>query len=95
MFDGLLDSLGDVFLDDRVLLAGPPIRDLRKTGAAEVCIEYSIRAFVGREEGEQVLDPALLERASEMIHRCLSKIGPQDHREDVHRDVFIDEKKGG
>ena len=68
MFEGLLDGLCDVFPDDCVLLAGPPIRDLRETSAAEVCIEYRIRALVGREEGVQVLDPALLERASEMIH---------------------------
>ncbi|KAH9008487.1 hypothetical protein EDB83DRAFT_2323089 [Lactarius deliciosus] len=67
VLEGLLDGLY------RVLLAGPPIHDLR----AEVCIEYRIRA---------VLDPALLERASEMVHRCLSK--------DVHREVFIKVDKG-
>ncbi|KAH8980793.1 hypothetical protein EDB92DRAFT_1973941 [Lactarius akahatsu] len=62
VLEGLLDGLGDVFLDYRVLLVGPPIHDLR----AEVCIEY--RTCV-------VLDPALLERVSEMVHRCLSKVG--------------------
>ena len=88
MFDGLLDGLGDVFLDECVLLAGPPIGDLRETGAAKVCIDYRIRTLVGGKEGKQVLDPTLLERSSEMIHRCLSKVGPQDHRQDLHRNVF-------
>ena len=88
MFQRLLDGLGDVLLDDSILLAGPPIRDLREAGAAEVCIQYRIRAPVGREETEQILDPALLERASEMIHRRLGKIGPQDCRQDVHRNVL-------
>ena len=88
MFEGLLDGLGNVLLDDSILLAGPPIRDLREAGATEVCIQYRIRALVGREETEQVLDPALLERASEMIHRRLGKVGPQDCRQDVHRNIL-------
>ena len=88
MFEGLLDSLGYVFLDDSILLASPPIRDLREAGAAEVCIQYRIRAPIGREKREQVLDPALLERASEMIHSRLGKISPQDRRQDVHRNVL-------
>ena len=88
MFEGLLDGLGNVFFNHSILLAGPPIRDLRKAGATEVCIQYRIRAPVGREENKQVLDPALLERASEMLHRCLGKVSPQDRCQDVHRDVF-------
>jgi len=46
--------------------------------------------LLGGKKREQVLYPALLERASEMIHRRLGKIGTQDRRQDVHRNVILD-----
>lgn len=84
---GLLDGLANVFLDDRVLLACPPIRDLREACGAEMRIEDRIGAPVWLEEYEQVFDAALLERTGEMVHRRLGEVGAKDRRQDVHRDV--------
>lgn len=86
-FYGLFDGLGNLFLDACILLARPPVCDLRKTRAAEVRVEQCVRTFVWREENEQVFDPALLERPGNMVHRRLGDIRAQDHRQDVHRNV--------
>src|SRR5216683_2307196 len=86
-FKGVLDGLGDLLLDERVLLARPPVRDLRQARAAKVRVDDGIRAPVGREEHEQVFDAALLEHAGEMVHRRLGDVGTQDRRQDVHREV--------
>ena len=68
-FYGVFDGLGNVFLDARILLARPPVRDLGKARTAEVRVEHCVGTFVWREENEQVLDPALRERPGKMIHR--------------------------
>lgn len=77
---GLLDGLANIFLDDCVLLACPPIRDLREACAAEMRIEDRIRAPVWLEENEQIFDAALLERTGEMVHRRLGEVGAKDRR---------------
>ena len=77
---GLLDGLADIFLDDCVLLACPPIRDLREACAAEMRVEDRIRAPVWLEEYEEIFDAALLERTGEMVHRRLGEVGAKDRR---------------
>lgn len=48
--DGVFDGLADVLFDERVLLARPPVRDLREASATEVRVEDRVGAPVCREE---------------------------------------------
>jgi hypothetical protein len=60
---------------------------LREARAAEVCVEHRGRAAVRREKDEEILDPGLLERGGEMIHRRLGNIDTQDRSQHVHREI--------
>lgn len=55
-------------------------------------VEQCVRTFVWREEDEQVFDPALFQRPGNMVHRRLGDIRAQDHRQDIHRNIWEGKK---
>jgi hypothetical protein len=72
----------DAFLDDSILLLGPPVGDGDEISLSEVVLELLAGALVRGEEGEEVLDATLLEGAGEVVHRLVDEVRAEDEGDD-------------
>jgi len=78
----VLQSIHDHILDGCKQLPCLPLGHNRKAPLLEVRVKISDTTFVGREEVDEILDSASIERGGEIIHRLVTEVRAEDERED-------------
>jgi len=77
----VLRSIHNHILDGCKQLPCAPFGHSRKALLLEVRVKISDITFVGREEVDEILDSASLERGGEVVHRLVTEVRAEDERE--------------